>query len=93
MHLPLRWWPSWMQRNHQLTLFRPQVRAFRTSPGKERAYIFLPIVVDEGQGETEIIATLKQQDFAHVGHVLAFKCSRATKNSKNTSTASITHKL
>lgn len=46
-------------------------RAFRTSPGKERAYIFLPIVVDEGQGETEIIATLKQQDFAHVGHVLA----------------------
>ena len=60
MHLPLRWWPSWMQRNHQLTLFRPQV-----------AYIFLPIVVDEWQGETEIIATLKQQDFAHVGHVLA----------------------
>jgi len=46
-------------------------RAFRTSPSKERAYIFLPIVVDEGQGETEIIATLKQQDFAHVGHVLA----------------------
>jgi len=46
-------------------------RAFRISPGKERAYIFLPIIVDEGQGENEIIATLKQQDFAHVGHVLA----------------------
>ena len=46
-------------------------RAFRISPGKGRAYIFLPIIVDEGQGENEIIATLKQQDFAHVGHVLA----------------------
>ncbi|HIF04995.1 MAG TPA: hypothetical protein EYQ80_06335, partial [Candidatus Poseidoniales archaeon] len=46
-------------------------RAFRTSPGKERAYIFLPVIVDEGLGETAIIATLKQPDFAHVGHVLA----------------------
>ncbi|CAE8640552.1 unnamed protein product [Polarella glacialis] len=48
-------------------------RAFRKVAGsqKQKAYILLPLVVDEGQGETEITATLQNPEFSYLGEVLA----------------------
>ncbi|CAE8694542.1 unnamed protein product [Polarella glacialis] len=48
-------------------------RAFRKVAGsqKQKAYIMLPLVVDEGQGEIEITATLQNPEFSYLGEVLA----------------------
>ncbi|CAE8621562.1 unnamed protein product [Polarella glacialis] len=48
-------------------------RAFRKVVGsqKQKAYILLPLIVDEGQGEEEITATLQASEFSYLGEVLA----------------------
>ncbi|CAE8640553.1 unnamed protein product [Polarella glacialis] len=48
-------------------------RAFRKVTGsqKQKAYILLPLILDEGQGETEITATLQSPEFLYLGEVLA----------------------